>query len=354
MTNEENEEEIDEAVDKIEAVIDRRVEARLKNQKFKSVNASKLYGEMDLDKAGQFTGDEKIIGFWKALVKNDHVALKALSEGVAADGGYLFPDEFKDELIKDLAEPTRMRGLVRVVKMNKDIMKVPKMGSSPRVFWTSENAVKSTTTASFDQKTLTSYKMASILYCSDELVDDSSLDIVKLVIDLFAEAIAEEEDKVITAGSGVGRPTGLTNCTIASVACSGNLDFDDIINLIYLLPSKYRRNAKFLANDNNIREMRKIKDSQNRYIWQDAVAPGQPATFHGYPVIENNNVPESEIYFGDYKMTYWYGIRHDMRVKVSDVAGNAFERDQTAVRIVHRAAGNCVLENACRKLISIP
>jgi len=45
-----------------------------------------------------------------------------------------------------------------------------------------------------------------------------------LIISLFAEAIAEEEDKVITAGTGSGQPTGLTNCSIGSVACSGNLD----------------------------------------------------------------------------------------------------------------------------------
>jgi len=58
--------------------------------------------------------------------------------------------------------------------------------------------------------------------------------------------------------------------------------FDDIINLIYLLPSKYRANAKFLVHNSNIREMRKLKDSQNRYLWNEAVAPGQPATFYGY------------------------------------------------------------------------
>lgn len=205
-------------------------------------------------------------------------------------------------MIKDIEEPTRMRGLVTVIPMKRDVMKIPKLGSRPQVRWTSENAVKSTTTADFSQKTLTAYKCAAILYASEELVEDSKeIDVVKFIIGLFSEVLAEEEDKVITAGTGVGQPTGLTSCTISSVTCSGNLSFDDIINLIYLLPSKYRRNAKFLVNNANIKEMRKLKDSQNRYLWMDAVAPGQPATFHGYPVIENNWVPESEIYFGDYK-----------------------------------------------------
>ena len=194
-----------------------------------------------------------------------------------------------------------------------------------------------------------------ILYSSEELVEDSTeIDVVQLIISLFAEALAEEEDKVITAGTGTGQPTGLTSCTIGSVTCSGNLDFDDIINLIYLLPSKYRRNAKFLVNNVNIKELRKIKDTTNRYIWQESVAPGQPATIYGYPVIENNYVPESEIYFGDYKMGYWLGDRRKMTVKVSDIAGTAWEYDQIGIRVVERIAGNCVLENAMRVLNTIP
>ena len=52
------------------------------------------------------------------------------------------------------------------------------------------------------------------------------IDIVKVVIDLFAEAIGREEDRVITAGSGVGQPSGYSLGThgIQVVACAGNLD----------------------------------------------------------------------------------------------------------------------------------
>ena len=100
--------------------------------------------------------------------------------------------------------------------------------------------------------------------------------------------------------------------------------------------------------------MGSLWNSQNRYIWQESVAPGQPATFHGYPVIENNHLPESSIFFGDYKAGYWLGDRKRMTVKVSDIAGSAWENDQIGIRVVERIGGNCVLENAIRELISIP
>jgi len=34
-----------------------------------------------------------------------------------------------------------------------------------------------------------------------------------------------------------------------------------------------------------------------------------------------------EIYFGDYKRTYWLGDRRRMTVKVSDIAGDSWEKD---------------------------
>jgi len=318
--------------------------------------ASKIYDSEDVKKTvDTFTKEEKVVGFFQALIRQDSVVLRALSEGVAADGGYLFPDEFRAELIRDLADPTHMRGLVRVIPMKRDIMNIPKLGSRPHVRWTSENAAKSTTTADFTQKTLTVHKVAAIMYASEELIDDcDTFDVVKLIIGLFAEELGREEDRVITAGSGAGQPTGLTNCTITNVTCAGNLGFDDMINLIYELPVQYRPAAKFLVNNANVRELRKLKDTTNRYIWQDAVAPGQPATIFGYPIIVNNWIPESEIYFGDYKRGYWLGDRQKMTVKVSDIAGQAWDHDQIGIRVVERIAGTCVLENAIRCLNAIP
>jgi HK97 family phage major capsid protein len=360
---EETEESVDDAVEAVSAKIEKKLNLKELREKLDNVlggkdteMAKKVFAMGDVNKAvSDLTKEEKIVGFFLSLVNNDKVGLKALSEGTAADGGYLVPDEFMAELIRDLEEPTRMRSLVRVIPMKRDTLKIPKLGSKPKVYWTAENTTKTTSTADFDEKTLTAYKVAAILYASEELVEDAyDFDVVQMIIGLFSEAIAEEEDLVITAGSGTGQPTGLTSCTIAGVTCSGNLDFDNIINLIYSLPAKYRKSAVFLAHNNNIRELRKVKDSNNRYIWLESVISGEPATILGYPIYENNNLPESSIYFGDFKRGYWLGDRRKITVKVSDIAGTAWEHDQIGIRVVERIAGNCVLEAAIRVLSSIP
>lgn len=339
--------ELTEKIDKIGKVVDKKIVRRTS----KILTLDKLM-EKDIDKLDVREG---LAVFLRSAMVGDRAKLKALSEGASADGGYLFPDEFRYELVRDIAEYNIMRNLVRVVPMHRDVMKIPSLESRPKVTWTEENAAKSTTTAHFGQETLTVKKMAAILYASDELIEDSQeLDVVDLIIGLFAEAIAVEEERVIIRGNGTTQPTGLTTATIGSVACSGNLGFDDLINLEYLLPAKYSRGASYLVHRNNIREMRKLKDSQNRYLWMDAVAPGQPATFHGYPVREQNALGENEIYFGDYKQGYWLGDRNKMAVKISQDTETAFTKDQTAIRVVQRIAGNVILPEAIKKLTSIP
>jgi HK97 family phage major capsid protein len=325
------------------------------NSKLKEI----LHGKDLISQKDQLTKEEKIVGFFHGLVSKNDAVVKALSEGTAADGGYLFPDEFMAELIKALTEPPHARALVRVVTMRRDIMKIPTLLNRPKVYWTAENASKTTTTAAFGEATLTARKAAAILYASDELIEDSTeIDVVRLIIDLFAEAIGIEEDRVILRGNGTTEPTGIVTAraagTIASVSCSGNLSFDNIINLIYALKPQYRAGASFLVHPTNVKELRLLKDSQNRYIWQDAVAPGQPATIYGYPVHEFYDMPESEIEFGNWKLCYWLGDRKRMAVKVSNDTETAFTKDQTAIRVVMRLAGNVVLGDAAKGLISIP
>ena len=322
--------------------------------------ASKKGGLLNLAKLmkkdiSKLTKREKVIGFFQAMLQRDEVALKALSEGVAADGGNLFPDEFRDEVLRDIEDQPRMRNEVTVIPMKRDVMNIPTLAQGPQVTWTAENVEKSTTTAHFGQATLTVRKLAAIMYISDELIDDSDqIDVVDLIIGLFSEAIGNEEDKVITNGNGTTQPTGLAVAAgIGAVVATGNPSLDDLINLEFLLPAKYHPNAKFLVHRNNIRNLRLIKDTTNRFIWQDPVAPTQPATFHGFPIIENNWLPESQILFGDFKKAYWLGDRQKMTVKISQDTTQAFTFDQTAVRVVSRIAGNVVIPQAFKKLTGV-
>jgi len=337
--------------------VSEKVDKFLSSQEKSTSKIMEILQSKDLSKnKTQLTKEEKIVGFYHALVNKDLAVCKALSEGTAADGGYLFPDEFRAELIRWMADTHRMRSLVRVVPMRRDVMNIPNLESSVKLYWTAENATKTTTTAHFGTNTLTARKVAAILYASDELIEDSTeIDVVNLIIQLFGEQLAEEEDRVIIQGNGTTEPTGIiTAGTIRTVTCAGNLDFDDIIDLIYSLPQKYHSGSSFLIARENIKNLRKLKDGESRYLWADPVSAGMPATILGYPVHEIDYVGEDYIFFGNWKMCYWLGDRKSMSVKISNDTTQAFTQDMTAIRVVARIAGNVVLADAATELNTIP
>lgn len=299
--------------------------------------------------AEDLTANEKIILFFRGLVTNNNPVLKALAEGVDADGGYLFPNEFMSELLRDLPDINVMRQEVRIIPMKRDKMDVTNLVNPLGVFWTAENATKSTTTARFAQQTLTAFKMAAILYTSDELVEDSTeIDLVSTIITLFAEAIATEEEKVIWQGNGSTQPQGINTATVASVGGTGNT-YNDITSLYYLLPSKYRTGAAFYCNSNTAKNIEMTKDTNGRPIF-NAGTETIPATLKGKRLVISEWVPDRVLYFGDLKKGYFLGDRKRMTAKVSNDTETAFTKDQTAIRVVARIAGRLVWPAAVRKV----
>lgn len=332
-----------------------KVEKIMAREKSIDSKLVKILGGKDYEKdADKLTKEEKIVGFFHALVTDNSHALKALSEGTAADGGNIIPQDFYAEIVKDLNDKVVLRSLARIVPMKRNVLTIPTLTNDVKTYWTNENAAKTTTTANFGQTTLTAFKQAAILYASDELIEDSfAFDVVRMIIDLFSDAIAREEELAFARGNGTTQPQGLETArgagTIASIAAVGQ-DFDDIINLEYSLKSQYRAGAVYLMNSRTEREVRKLKDSNGRYLWQEPVAVTQPATLHGKAAYNCEQLPNGTIFFGDFKRGYWIGDRGEIAVKVTQDSETAFTKDQTAIRVVKRTAGAVIHGNAIKAL----
>jgi hypothetical protein len=80
----------------IDKLFEQMSEINKKLEKPEVVEEKKSKDLLDLEALMQkdvkeMTTKEKILGFFQAIVQNNKTVLKALSEGTAADGGYLFP-----------------------------------------------------------------------------------------------------------------------------------------------------------------------------------------------------------------------------------------------------------------------
>ena len=190
----------------------------------------------------------------------------------------------------------------------------------------------------------------------------SYINLVQFIIELFAEAIGLAEDKAFFTGSGSGQPRGISIESITTVDAGGNPTFDDIIDLIDSVPGRVTSSPKaaFVGHRNAKRAFRKMKDSDGSYIWRDGGSSSNnngetvrlPNTLYGYPFYEQNDLAQSELYFGDWSM-YIIGDRQIMSVSTTTEGGDAWRRNAMEIKAVERVDGRVVLTSPFAKIINL-
>lgn len=210
--------------------------------------------------------------------------------------------------------------------------------------------------ATFDQVQLDAYKYGQISQSSREVIEDSVLDVRGLMGDVLGRNMANYLGYDLTLGDGSGKPRGVVTVAAASgqtvtsaTGVAGKPStMDDILNVIAKLPIPYRRNAKWLMNDQTVFVLRKFKlnfsTGDNAYAWQPSLVPGGPDTLMGYPIVVDPNIAATgvnnvSIVFGDFSM-YYVRLVNDVRVEWS--TEYAWDTDLVSVKAVLRADGDAI------------
>lgn len=339
----------------------------LKNKFFNPQGGFQAIEFPEMNKLKSLSKEDKIVVWFKAMTMRhqdpqaDQV-FKALVEGSDPDGGYTVPEEFRSEVFRILPDFAIMRRLARVIPMNTDTLNLETLTARPQAYWTEEYQSISTTSAEFGQVVLSPHKLVCLLPSSRELLADSNINMVQFIIQLFAEAIGLAEDKAFFRGTGTGQPKGIATETISSRSAGGATTMDHIIDLIDMVPTSVSRSPKaaFVGNRYVKRILRKVKDTSGAYIWRDGGSAQSsngetvrlPDTLYGYRFEEQNDLAQSELYFGDWS-SYIIGDRESMSVETTNVGGDAWRRHSTEVKAVERVDGKTVLTGAFAKLTSV-
>lgn len=251
-------------------------------------------------KAGR-ASDEYRKGMLTALRTNFKQISNVLQEGVDADGGYLVPEEYDSRLIDVLTEENIMRKLGHKITTSGE-HKINIAATKPAAAWIEEGGSLSFGDATFDQILLDAHKLHVAIKVTEELLYDNAFGLESYIIDQFGKALANAEEDAFLNGSGVGQPLGLFAETGGGTAATSvtTLATDNVLDLVYALNRPYRKNAKFIMNDQTIAAIRKLKDNNGAYMWQPSLVAGEPDKLLGYEVYTSPFCPEDKIAFGDY------------------------------------------------------
>jgi HK97 family phage major capsid protein len=221
----------------------------------------------------------------------------ALNVTTAGQGGYLVPVEYSKEFIKSLAEQSYLRQAKASHMMFPEALtfKIPGLTFGAAAALTSEGAAFDQVEPTTSEITFQAYKYTRLSKASDELVDDSRFDLWTEVLSPdWVQAFAAAENTAFTTGTGSAQPQGVvTGAGTGKTTTSATaITADEIIDLFFSLNHLYREHpsAAFMMNDSIFQYISKLKDGEGRYLVNQDLARGFPATLLGKPIILNNSM----------------------------------------------------------------
>ncbi|GAA6201097.1 phage major capsid protein [Aquicoccus sp. SU-CL01552] len=259
---------------------------------------------------------------------------KAMSTAVNSDGGYLVDPQTAEAVQSVLLSTASIRSISAVVHVEATSYDVLIDHGEVGIGWATESgSVSETDTPQIDRITIALHELSALPKASQRLLDDSAFDIEGWLAGRIAEKFARAEADAFVNGDGIDKPTGfLTHTKIANASWSwgklgyvvtgaaGSLpDADPVVDLVYALGAQYRANARFVMNSRTAGVLRKMKDTDGRFLWSDGLAAGEPARLLGYPVLIAEDMPDVAsdafvVAFGDFRAGYTVAERPDLRV----------------------------------------
>lgn len=320
------------------------------------------------EEVAKMSKGEKAAKFIKAVFHKDMDslrAMKALSEGSDSAGGFLVPEEFRSEVWRIANDYGLARKLCTKMPMKRDVLNIPTLTTSVSVYWPGEGAAGTESNPVFGRTRLEAKTCVGLTVLSNELLEDADADIITYLAEIFAEALAGEEDNQLFNGTGSPFTGILQNSSVNIVTMATGQDTfaevlaGDLRDLISQIKATALPGAGYFMHRLTWGIVQKIQNNSNYVValQNPMITPASAAeinpnllpvgTIWGYPVylsdqiVSTTAVSTKFIVFGNLRYA-WFGDRKQMTMKISDSAtvgsNNVFAENESAVRFTERVA----------------
>jgi HK97 family phage major capsid protein len=291
-----------------------------------------------------------------------------LSEGTAADGGYLPSTDFYNQLQKKMEQQAVIRNVATVMPLGAFKTQIAIEATLAASSWGAEASTTTPSAGTFGQLLLQPRRLAVIVKVSQELIEDApgrgtGFSIDTILTDQFAREVAQrEEEAFITGTAAANQPVGIMTYTSSGISdgkTTSNataITSDEILDWVYSLPRQYRMspNCAIILSDASLGKIRKLAVAAGSatlgYLWQPSFVQGEPDRLAGIPVYASPFMPNqaSTVRFGvigDFSR-YIIGQRSSMAVQVLREAYAA--SGQIGFRAVERIDAGATIYDAFR------
>jgi len=237
--------------------------------------------------------------FSKYLRKSEKVMtaeeLKALSTDSNPDGGFLVRPQLSAMIVKKIFETSPMRLIADQETIGTDSLDIMVDIDEASAGWVAERGARTgTNTPQVKQAKIFPQEIYAMPQATQKQLDDSMWDVEAWLTKKVSDKLARMANTAFVAGNGVGKPRGFTTYASGTgygqleqigSGSSGAVTADGLISLLYGLKEAYQMNATFVMQRATMAAVRKLKDSQGRYLFEPSLqASGVGETILGRPV----------------------------------------------------------------------
>ena len=285
---------------------------------------------------------------------------KALSATVPADGGYLVPEVYANEIIELLYPSTVIYSLgARRLGMANGNLNIPKIKTGSRALFAGENRAISRSAPKFGNLKLSAKKLTALIPMSNDLLRSTNFDNDVIVGQDVTKQMALGVDYGALLGTGgefqplgITKNKGVLNIDVTSIDTeySSNQGVLTAAFPNYLVASVLKNNVYadglgFVFNTSVEQFFKSLRDEVGGFIF--AKEMNENGTLVGYPYKTTNLLEttggKTQIVFGNWNDLV-IGEQGALEIETSregswtDDAGNlvsAFENDQTLIRAIN-------------------
>lgn len=280
--------------------------------------------------------------------------LRAQGAGTDNKGGYTVPKEMQARIVEQMKAYGGIASVAQILNTadGRIITWATANGTAEEGELIGENAAATEQDTEFGTAELGAKKLSSkIIRVSNELLQDSGVDIESYLSRRIAERIGRAEAKYLIQGTGVGspaQPKGLqTSVTGTTQAAAAAVSWQDFNALIHSVDPAYRNTGttRLAFNDNTLKTLKEMVDGQKRPLWLPDVAGVAPATILGQQYVIDQGIDDigaskKFAYFGDFNR---FIIRRVSGMTLRRLVERYAEFDQVGFLAFHRF--DCVLED---------
>ena len=310
-------------------------------------------------------GDEGMLRQSQALAakaENDFAefGLKDLSTVVNADGGYMVHPEVESEMIDIILDTSPMRQIARVHEIGTKELEIPVNKRGASAAWITELATRvATLTSEIELIKFGVSEIYALPAVTLSILEDAEFNVEAWLTNEVVTAMNIAENTAFVAGDGVKKPRGFT--TVDKVEDDswtwGKLGYkltgksggfnvsapgssvgptpatngaDCLFDLIYAFKAEMRANLDWTMRKSTLREVRKLKDGDGKYLYKDEMTQsGLVTMLLGYPTMEFEDMPaigadQYAIALGDFSQGYLITDRIGLQVRRDEASNPGF------------------------------